>query len=95
MFFSSDVFTIFILPLHSGELTGILSDIINLIDCVGFSDSLVLPEQVKTHSGGYLAVEKELGERNFGFDSEVQIEPRHGGERDYGFNRIKLCMETN
>ena len=26
--------------------------------------------------------EKELGERNFGFDSEVQIETLHGGERD-------------
>ena len=39
----------------------------NLKDCVGFSDSLVLPQQVKTRSGGILAVvEKELGERNFG-----------------------------
>ena len=51
---------------------------------VGFSDSLVLPQQVKTPSARYLAmVEKELGERNFGFDSlEVQIEAHHGGESD-------------
>ena len=26
-------------------------------------------------------VEKELGKRNFGFDSLVHIEPLHGGER--------------
>ena len=42
----------------------------NLTDCVGFSDSLVLPQQVKTPSGSYHAHgEKELRERNFGFDS--------------------------
>ena len=45
----------------------------NLKDRIGFSGSL-----------GVIAamVEKELGERNFGFDSEVQIETLHGGERD-------------
>jgi hypothetical protein len=55
------------------ELTGIFSDIMNLKDRIGFSGSL-----------GVIAamVEKELGERNFGFDSEVQIETLHGGERD-------------
>ena len=37
------------------ELAGIFSDIMNLKDCVGFSDSLILPQQVKTYSGGYLA----------------------------------------
>ena len=42
----------------------------NLTGCVGFSDSLVLPQQVKTPSRVYLAHgEKELGEINFGFDS--------------------------
>ena len=38
----------------SAELTGIFSDIMNLKDCVGFSDSLVLQQQVKTRSGSYL-----------------------------------------
>ena len=36
------------------ELMGIFSDIMNLKDCVGFSDSLVLPQQIKARSGGYL-----------------------------------------
>ena len=34
---------------------GVFSDIMNLTDHVGFSDSLVLPQQVKTRSGVYLA----------------------------------------
>jgi hypothetical protein len=40
----------------SAELTGIFSDIMNLKDCVGFSDSLVLQQQVglKTRGWGYL-----------------------------------------
>ena len=39
----------------AAELTGILSDIMNLKDRVGFSDSRVLPQQVKTHSVGYIS----------------------------------------
>ena len=54
----------------------------NLKDRVGFSDSLVFPQQ-RFVVGVILAMaEKELGERNFGFDSEVKIETLHGGERD-------------
>ena len=51
-------------------MTGIFSDIMNLTDCVGFSDSRVRPQQVKTRVVRVvsLMVEKELGERNFGFD---------------------------
>ena len=45
------------------ELTGIFSDIMNLKDRIGFSDSWVLPQQVKTRSVGYLGHgEKELGD---------------------------------
>ena len=44
MFFSSDVFT-----------TGIFSDFMNLKDCVGFSDSLVLQQQVKTSKVGVIS----------------------------------------
>ena len=38
-------------------------------DCVGFPDSLVLPQQILV--GGVISAmgKKELGERNFGFDS--------------------------
>ena len=38
----------------AAELTGIFSDIMNLKDCVRFSDSLVLQQHVKTRSEGYL-----------------------------------------
>ena len=38
----------------AAELTGIFSDIMNLKDCVWFSDSLVLQQLVKTRSEGYL-----------------------------------------
>ena len=39
-------------------------------DCVGFSNSLVLQQQVKTHIGGYLGHGDDgIGERNFGFDT--------------------------
>ena len=55
--------------------------IMNLTDCDGFSDSRVIPQQVKTCSGVYVAHGEygyELGEINFGSDSdsdsEVQIE---------------------
>ena len=40
--------------LRGGQTDGIFSDIMNLTDCVGFSDSLVIPQQVKTRSGVYL-----------------------------------------
>ena len=42
--------------IHCGaaKLTGIFSDIMNLKDRVGFSDSRVLPQQVKTRIVGYL-----------------------------------------
>ena len=35
---------------------GIFSDIMNLKDCVKFSDSLVLQQLVKTRSEGYLGL---------------------------------------
>ena len=38
----------------AAELTGIFSDIMNLKDCVRFSDSLVLQQLVKTRTEGYL-----------------------------------------
>ena len=50
--------------LAAAELTGIFSDIMNLKDCVGFSDSLVLQQQVKTRSGGYLGHDGEGIEGN-------------------------------
>jgi hypothetical protein len=58
----------------------------NLKDCIGFSDSRVLPQQSLVVGVISVLVEKELGERTFGFDSEVQIETLHGGERDKGNN---------
>ena len=62
------------------ELMGIFSDIQNLKDCVGFSDSLVLLQQVMTRSGGYLdnGGEGIWGEELWLWLSEVQIEPRYG-----------------
>ena len=50
MFFSPDVFTIFIHSLLRGRYSLIL-----WILKTAFSDSLILPQQVKTYSGGYLA----------------------------------------
>ena len=49
------------------ELTRIFSDITNLKDCIGFSNSLVLPQQRVVVGVISAMVEKELGERNFGF----------------------------
>ena len=50
----------------AAELTGIFSDIMNLKDCVRFSDSLVLPQQLKTRSGGISPmVEKNWGGLSF------------------------------
>ena len=83
MCFSSAVFTIFI-HCAAAELTGIFSDIMDLKDCAGFSDSLVLQQPVKTGSGGYLGHGREgIGGKELWLRlSEVQVEPRHGGERD-------------
>ena len=64
------------------KLTGIFSDILNLKDRVGFSDSLVLPQQRLVVGVISAMVEKELGEMNFGYDSEGKIETLHGEERD-------------
>ena len=41
----------------------------NLKDCVGFSDSLVLPQQILVVGVISAMLEKEFVERNFGFDS--------------------------
>ena len=52
--FFSSVYGLFI-HCAAVELTGIFSDIMNLKDrAVRFYDSLVLPRQVTTRSGGYL-----------------------------------------
>ena len=77
MFFSSDVFLSFIHSLCRGRTEGIFSDIMNLRDCIGLYDSLLLPQQVKTRIGGISPMgEKELGQRNFGFDSEQRQEDK-------------------
>ena len=62
---------------------GIFSDIMNLKDCVGFSDSGTSTTKTR-RSGGYLG---HGGEGIWGKElwlglSEVQIEVQHGGERD-------------
>ena len=46
------------------------------------SHSLVLPQQRLVVGVISAIVDKELGERNFCFDSKVKIETLHGGERD-------------
>ena len=38
-----------------GQTDGVFSDIMNLTDCDEFSDSRVIPQQVKTRSGVYVA----------------------------------------